>query len=172
MQGNSTKINYWRCCAGKKEAKRRWREGGWFPLSKSHLIWKQETSTKIVIERLIIMLCWQKRGVKKIERGWFAPFEQVPLILNTGKIHRNQRSMILFESNDWKSCCEMAKKRWKEDGERLVGSLQVPLSQREQVPTAEQSILLFHQSSHCNMAKAGGNNNNNNNYKNSNKNKN
>ena len=128
----------------KKEVKRRWREDSWLLLSKSHFNFENrknppKSKIKYAVIRWLKIMLWdgKKRGGKKMERGWLAPFKSQfqsqfwPLFnLNIGKSPRNQRSRILFKSDDWKSCCEMAKKRWKEDGERALGSLQVPLSQR------------------------------------------
>ena len=141
---NRWKINYWRCC---EMAKKRWKEDGErtvgsFWASLTYFKYRKnppKSKIKYAVIRWLKIMLWdgKKRGGKKMERGWLPPFKSQfqsqfwPLFnLNIGKSPRNQRSRILFKSDDWKSCCEMAKKRWKEDVERLVGSLQVPLSQR------------------------------------------
>ena len=72
----------------------------------------RETPPKSIIEDVVLA----KKSEKKMERGWLVPIEQVPPNLKTGNIHQNCNRKI-------DNHVVLAKKRCKEDRERMVCSL-------------------------------------------------
>ena len=130
---NRWKINYWRCC---EMAKKRWKEVGeraagsfWASLT---ILRIQEKSTKIkdqeywnqMIENHVVR--WQK----EVKGRWRVASW---LLLSKSHLLRIQEKSTKIKDQ---VCCNpmiknhvvrWQKKGWKEDGERLVGSLQVPV---------------------------------------------